>query len=195
MPSDEPVQSDPQVIEIRLRTIGQLFNTLDPFPFRDKDLEPEAEKYIVEWAEDLPKDQPIRIVVDLPSDTGPIASADLAHAISSAFAARAVTETKALRSLFRDGRVALVIGVAILALSLFLSLNLSHFFEASVARVVQESFIILGWVVIWRPAEMFLYDWLPIVRRRKLYRRLAAANVTVQAAPPALAEQAREDHV
>jgi hypothetical protein len=39
-------------------------------------------------------------------------------------------------------------------------------------------------VVIWRPAEMFLYDWLPLLRRQRLYRRLAEARVTVKTAPP-----------
>ncbi|MDP3318492.1 MAG: hypothetical protein Q8S58_05130, partial [Bosea sp. (in: a-proteobacteria)] len=52
------------------------------------------------------------------------------------------------------------------------------------ARIVQESLVIIGWVVIWRPAEMFLYDWLPLLRRRRLYQRLAEARVTVKTQTP-----------
>jgi len=37
--------------------------------------------------------------------------------------------------------------------------------------------LIFGWVANWRPIEIFLYEWWPIVRRRNLYRRLAAAEV------------------
>jgi hypothetical protein len=48
-------------------------------------------------------------------------------------------------------------------------------------RLVEESFLILGWVANWRPLEIFLYDWWPLVRRRDLYRRLAEAAVETQA--------------
>jgi hypothetical protein len=38
------------LIEIRVNDIAQLFHTLDPFPFRERDLVDEAEDYIVSWA-------------------------------------------------------------------------------------------------------------------------------------------------
>jgi hypothetical protein len=46
-----------------------------------------------------------------------------------------------------------------------------------VAQVVEESLLIFGWVANWRPIEIFLYEWWPIVRRRNLYQRLSAAEV------------------
>jgi hypothetical protein len=49
------------------------------------------------------------------------------------------------------------------------------------ARIVRESFVILGWVAIWKPIELLVHERLPIARRR-LYRRLAEAEVTVRAA-------------
>lgn len=42
-------------IEVRLRDLGQLFNSLDPSPFLDRDLDAEAEKFIVSWAHELPR--------------------------------------------------------------------------------------------------------------------------------------------
>jgi hypothetical protein len=51
---------------------------------------------------------------------------------------------------------------------------------ASTAGVISESLLILGWVANWKPLEIFLYGWWPIVRRRALYRRLAAARVEVR---------------
>lgn len=180
------------VIELRLRDGAQLFNTLDPFPFRERDLSAEAERFIVEWAQELPKDQPIEILVHLQAPGGDKAAqaSDLADAITGWFAARARAETQALRELFRDGRVGFLIGIAVLALCLLLSWSASQYFEAPFARVISESFVIIGWVVIWRPAEIFLYDWLPLVRRRKLYRRLADARIAVTDDGPASSEQA-----
>lgn len=173
-------------IELRLRDSAQLFNTLDPFPFREGDIDADADRYIVEWARELPKDEPIAIVIHLqspetPGKPGP----DLATALTDWFAAKARAETQALRELFRDGRLAFLIGFAGLGICLFLSFLLTQRFEGGFARIFQESLIIIGWVVIWRPAEMFLYDWLPLVRRRRLFRRLADARVTVTLPPEA----------
>jgi hypothetical protein len=32
-----------------------------------------------------------------------------------------------------------------------------------IARVLQESLVIGGWVAMWRPLEILLYDWWPIL--------------------------------
>ncbi len=53
-------------IELRVDEIAQLFHTLDPFPFRERDLDREAEDFIVSWARELRADQPIRIVIHFP---------------------------------------------------------------------------------------------------------------------------------
>lgn len=188
-----PPQPASGAIELRLRDGAQLFNTLDPFPFRERDLSAEAERFIVEWAQELPKDRPIEILIHLQSLGGEGHASELSEAITAWFAARARAETYALRELFRDGRLGFLIGFAVLALCLLLSWWISQRFEEPFARVVSESFVIIGWVVIWRPAEIFLYDWLPVVRRRKLYERLAGARVAVTGAEdrPASPEPSR----
>jgi hypothetical protein len=176
-------QPETAPIELRLRDASQLFNTLDPFPFRERDLSLEAEQYIVDRAEDLSEEAPIHIVVHLDSDPSKqSATADVAAAITTWFAGREEAESKAIRALFRDGRRAFLIGIVILSVCLLVAWKFSLSFEGPFARILQESFVIVGWVVIWRPAEIFLYDWLPLVRRRKLYRRLAGSIVSVQSA-------------
>jgi hypothetical protein len=56
------------VIELRVDNIDQLFRTLDPYPFRERDLDREAEEYIVGWARELAGGQPIKIVVHFPDN-------------------------------------------------------------------------------------------------------------------------------
>jgi hypothetical protein len=174
------------VIELRLRDVAQLFNTLDPFPFRERDIAPAAEEYIVDWAEDLPRDRPIRIVIHLQTPTAAHTQSDIRDAICGWFAGRAKSETNAMRTLFHDGRLALGIGVVLLAGCMSVAWFLTQRYSGGFARLIQESFIIVGWVVIWRPAEMFLYDWVPMLRRRNLFRRLAVADVGVVTDPPAI---------
>ena len=119
-------------IELTLRDGAQLFNTLDPFPFHEKDLSADAERFIVEWAQELPKDQPIEILIDLPPGGGKVNTApDLAAAIAGWFTARSRSETRAMQALFRDARLAFAIGVAVLNGCLFVAWRLS---EASGGR-------------------------------------------------------------
>jgi len=177
----EPVAD---AVEIRLRDVSQLFNTLDPFPFRERDLANEAEEFIIDHAQELPTDQPIRIVVYLQKEPDPHARADVPQAIASWFAAKADAESRAVQLHFRDGRLAFLVGLGILTICMLIAWSLTQRFDESpFMRVLQESLVIIGWVVIWRPVEMFLYDWVPIFRRRKLYRRLATAHVSVERLP------------
>ena len=166
-------------IELRIATTDQLFQSLDPFPFREKDLDAAAEDYIVGWARELPRDGPLRIVVHLPGAEALLPrAAEIGGAFSRFFAYRADRQSRDLTELFRVGRIALAVGIAILVVCLLLArLSAEYVAPGPFASLVQESFLILGWVANWRPLEIFLYDWWPIVRRRRLYRRLAEAKV------------------
>lgn len=168
-------------IPIRIDQLSRLFNSLDPTPFHERDLDEDAERFIVDWAEDAPNDQAIAIVVQLPSGEADTASTRIVQdAMRYNFESRAKQASRELRQLLREGRRALFIGVPILAFSLIASqlvANLSG--EGTLSRVASESLVIFGWVANWRALEIFLYDWWPIRRRGRLYRRLAAADVKV----------------
>jgi hypothetical protein len=169
-------------IEVRVDKIAQLFHTLDPFPFRERDLDQDVEDYIVSWARELPRNESIRIVIYL-SDTELKTSTleDIGEAFSRYFNSRAVVIQHELNELFRIGRRSLGIGIVILILCLSSAQFADGYLAgAPLKNVVRESFLILGWVANWRPLEIILYDWWPIAQRRALYRRLAAAPIELR---------------
>jgi len=43
----------PQSVELHLHDIKQLFDFMDPSPFRERSLDPQAEECIVNWAQEL----------------------------------------------------------------------------------------------------------------------------------------------
>ena len=172
-------------IEIRVDQVSQLFDSLDPFPFRERDLDSDAEEYIVGWARELPRDRPLEIMVHLPeAEADTPAARELGEALARFFAYRADVTGRDLNELFRVGRMSLLIGLAVLGLCLAAGQIVTGRFGPSfVGRFVEEGLIIVGWVANWRPIAIFLYDWWPLARRRRLYERLAGAAVVLKPNP------------
>jgi hypothetical protein len=42
-------------IEVFVDRIEQLFNSMDPSPFQERDLDDDAEEFIVSWAQEFPR--------------------------------------------------------------------------------------------------------------------------------------------
>jgi hypothetical protein len=178
---DEQPPTAANAIEIRIEEIAQLFHSLDPFPFREKDLDREAEEFIVGWARELPTDKPLRIVVHLPETQASTPEAhELSAALTQYFGYRARVFALDLNELFRVGRRAMAIGLTVLSFSVVTGQTVGSLAPSPIGRVIEESLLIFGWVANWRPIEIFLYDWWPIVRRRNLYQRLSAAHVELR---------------
>lgn len=174
-------------LDLHLQESRQLFNMMDPAPFRERDLDPAAEAYIVDWGREAPARGPLALVVHLrPELATPATASILRDALHSYFRDRAVAAHRDLKRLFRDGRISLAIGLAFLAIAFVTAeILVGHFSKESYATIVKESLVIGGWVALWRPIEIFFYDWWPILREARLFDRLGAMEVRVVAAPAA----------
>ncbi|MGH9221520.1 MAG: hypothetical protein ACRD1W_19605 [Vicinamibacterales bacterium] len=51
--------------------------------------------------------------------------------------------------------------------------------ETRFGGLASESLLIGGWVAMWRPLEIFLYEWWPIRAEARLFDRLSAMTVRV----------------
>jgi hypothetical protein len=182
-PGTHDPAANPAEIAIRVRTISQLFDSFDPSPFREKDLDRHAEDFIVGWVRELAPTAWFEIVVHLPpEEAAQPEAAGIGDAFANYFENRALQVDREQRELFRIGRRALAIGVAVLAVCLIASHWLAPLIpNETLARIVRESLVIVGWVANWRPIEIYLYGWWPLSRQRRLYRRIAAAPVVVKA--------------
>ena len=176
-----PTVQSPAVIAIQVGDARQLINSLDPSPFRTRDLDRDAEEHIVGWARELPLGAPIDILIHMPRAGAEQTIPDeLAAIIAGHFSNSAAACERELRELLRVGRVQLAIGILVLSLCLAFSQFLSgRFGDGSTMQFVLQGLLILGWVANWKPLETFLYDWWPIIRRRRLFLRLAQAKVSL----------------
>jgi len=176
-----PATGGQAMLELHVAEVRQLFNAMDPAPFRERDLDPNAYAYIVDWGRETRAGQPLGLVVRLSREAAtPEANDLLRDAVRSYFRQRADATRLKLRQLFRVGRISLLIGLVFLAFVIvvgeYLTLRID---KESYGYLVKESLIIAGWVALWRPLEIFLYDWWPIRAEAKLLDRLSEMDVRV----------------
>ena len=164
-----------EVLELRVHELKQLFDSMDPSPFRERDLDPHAEEFIVGWARELHAGTTPALAVRVENGASREDAALLQAAVSEFFRNRAQAKRRELQRLLRNGRISLLIGLAFIALALVVSDLMSEFRYG----IVRESLLIGGWVALWRPLEIFLYDWWPIRAEARLHDRLAAARVEI----------------
>src|SRR5499427_8763246 len=180
--SGDPIPPKCSVIEVHVGELKQLFDAIDPSPFRNRDLDPKAEEFIVGWAKDLPRDRLLALVVDLDREAGlPDEAAVLRESIHEFFKHRSERYRQRLRELFRVGRISLVIGLVTLAAAIALGDFLAILLKGSrIGEILRESLTIGGWVSMWRSLEEFLYDWWPARNEARLSDRLAAMPVRIR---------------
>jgi hypothetical protein len=175
-----PATVDDGVVEVRLREVNQLFDVLDPAPFHEKELNRSAEEYLVESAKELPSGAVREIVLYLEGLALADDQAAVGDAIRAHFGRRSTVLRRSLRQLLQRGIISLVIGLTFLTAMFALSQVLVNLLGGhSVTRVLREGLLIIGWVAMWKPLEILLYDWWPILAERLLCDRLSRVQVRV----------------
>jgi hypothetical protein len=170
------------VIAVHVAELRQVFDAMDPSPLHDRDLDPKTADYIVDSARELPRHSPLALLVHLDRPAGSTdEEACLGDAIRRFFSGRGKAARWRLKLLFRRGRASLLVGVAFLVCAFTVSQLIGHFLpDSQFGELLRESVIIGGWVAMWRPLEIFLYDWWPILGEARLHDRLAAMPVRIE---------------
>ncbi len=166
-------------IRLSLRELAQLFNAMDSSPFVDRDLDADAEEFIVSSARELPPGHDLELVIML---AGPAPATDFAgvqDAVRRYFSTRAELKRLEFRQLLRRGRLSLGVGLLFLVICLLLGELITESGFGSTGDIVQEGLTIVGWVAMWRPLEICLYDWWPIYEEQQRLDRLARIRVRV----------------
>lgn len=166
-------------IEMRLRELAQLFNSLDPSPFLERDLDADAEEFIVSWARELPHYLELELIIHVSEPPQPERAASTEQAVQGYFANRTALKRRELRQLLRRGRLSLVIGLAFMAVCFVTGQVALRVLPSGLNTFVEVSLSIVGWVALWRPLEIYLYDWWPIRGEARLLERLARMRVSV----------------
>jgi hypothetical protein len=166
-------------ILLRLRELAQLFNSMDPSPFVDRDLDADAEEYIMSWARELPAGNDLELVIQLSVPAPPERTAGVEDAVRRYFATRAAIKRLEFGQLMRRGRLSLLVGSIFLVSCLLLGELLAKSGSGAVFAILREGLTITGWVAMWRPLEIYLYDWWPLFEERRRLDLLAKMRVRI----------------
>ncbi len=176
-----PQASEASLIKVKLSNVSQLFNSMDPSPFHERDLDHDAEEFIVSWALEHPAHTPLKLVVQITQATEEQISQSatlVRKSVHNYFEYSADMKHREMKQLLKEGRTALAIGLTFLAICEVLAGMIPGHITAWHAAV-QEGLTILGWVAMWEPLNIFLYSWWPLLRRERVLRKLSRMEVEV----------------
>jgi len=167
-------------IDLRLEGLQQLANSMDPSPFPRRDLDPDAERYIVEAARELPVGEPWALTLWLPAgELQGEGAGRVGNTVRHYFQWEAESAQRRLREHLRAAWRSAFFGLAFLGLCMLVR-GLVGPHGGLLAKTLDEGLLVIGWVALWRPLEMFLYDWWPLRREARLMGRLAWLQVVLR---------------
>lgn len=172
------------IVDIAASRIEELYNNYDrSAPYVKKDLEPELVAYIVDCVREVGAEQ-FALQVSLDTAVDGEQMSRLKISINTYFLYLKDLKVRELKGMFRTSFILLLIGIAVLTLSVWLNQMIEHN-ETVVRRVFAEGLTVAAWVSLWEALAMILINWLPHRRQIRLYERIASAPVVFNVAQPA----------
>lgn len=184
LPSRYRVEDGRTCIDIRLRNAQQFFDGRDPAPFRERDLDENAVDYLYTAAEEIPLSEPLKLVLFFEdANAHPLSTVEIEAAVRAHFEHDHGQVNRRLRQQRRFGQMALGIGLTVLVALLTLAEMALRLPAGHPRDILREGLVITGWVAMWRPLEVLLYDWWPLVQTRKHIRHILAAQIEIRGSP------------
>jgi hypothetical protein len=177
------------IIDIAADRVEELYSDYDnTAQFLKKDLEPDLVDYLVESAREIGK-EPFAIRFSFSRPVEHDVTLRVRQSIRTYFTYLGELEMREARYMLRTSSILLLVGIAILTLSVRLNLYIEH--SASViSRVFAEGLTVAAWVSLWESLATLLINWPPHRRQIRLCARIAAAPVLFSAHTKAPAQDA-----
>ena len=155
----------------------QLFDNRDPAPFRERDLDPALVEYLLDAARDLASVTPLRVQIWM--RTSP--STDVPHAVRTYFQHEVDRTNRHRREQVRTGLIGLAVAMAAVMLLIAVAGIVERRLTGAFGTLLQEALVISGWVLMWRPLDVLVYDRIAWVRNRRILESIRDASIAVQA--------------
>jgi hypothetical protein len=169
-------------IDMWFKTLDQLFDASDPFPFPEKELTDLAENSIFEAVIDLYLRKDVDLILHIPSGSvSPDGEDQLANAVRRHFSFRLDDLAREKKSSWREGQVSVLLALINACIGIFVFyLYYRDPTPPFITSLIFGVFVIMNWVTIWDTYEYFLYDWRKLWRKYRVYKKLTRVNVVIR---------------
>jgi hypothetical protein len=171
------IEAGQPILDVRVATLEQLFDNRDPAPFRDRDLDPELVEYLLDGARELAGTKPLRIAIWLESP----AAGDVEQAVRAHFEHELNRSDRRRREQVRAGWIGLAIAAVVVVVLITVGEMVERRVTGALGTGLREALVISGWVLMWRPLEVLVYDRITWRRDRRLLLSIRDAAVEVHA--------------
>lgn len=164
-------------IDVRIKNALQLFDSRDPAPFRERDLDDDFVEYVLASAQNFSSRSRFKIVIHMSDTLTQTEAAELRIAIQSFFSYEALLQKMHLRRLVKNTNYFLGLGSILLLICLVGAEIAARSAVPFIKSVVREGLVLGGWVALWRPLDSLLYDWWPLSNKIRDFKRLADSPI------------------
>lgn len=168
-----------QIIEIRVNDVQQLFDSRDPAPFRVRDLDENFTQYLEAYLDELNIRKPFKVQIDIANSSVGVGAQEIRDAIHEYFQYQIQIKYGQFSKVLRTAQLFLFIGLFILFLCLGLAQWIKQIESEMISTTMREGVVIFGWVSMWKPLELLLFDWYPIYDRIRIYKQLVRAEIEI----------------
>lgn len=164
-------------IDVRVRTTQQLFDARDPSPFRERDLDDNFVEYLLACVEEHPMKTDFKICLHIEDKPTDLDSEAIKQSIQRYFQYQANLTQGTLRSFLKRAQLFLLIGLATLFICLTIAQALRKYSSDNLLLILSEGVVIFGWVSLWKPVELIMFDWIPILEKSRIYKKISRSEI------------------
>ena len=166
----------PHILELTVRSYAELFDSSTPSCLTHQTVHNDILQHLLEKVASAPRNAPVKLRLMMPADEIARAGTNTA-AMRAYFEKCRADERRCIRQILWEGRIALCMGLVFLLVASALGEAIRATFSGRFAGALATGLEIFGWVALWKPAELLLYDWIPVRRKRKLLARMATMQI------------------
>ena len=168
-------------IEVRVKDSQRLFDHRDPAPFREKELDERFVEYIYSSAREFSITTPLKIIIYIEeNESESVTSATIREAIQSHFSYQIELQAGNLKQFWKRAQFFLLIGILVLIVCLGSAQSLTVPLKPGLIGIFRDGLIIFGWVSVWKPIEVILFDWYPPFERLRFYKKMRLTEMDIQ---------------
>jgi hypothetical protein len=165
-------------IEIKIKKINQLFNSFDPSPFLDKDLDDDAFEYIVSSVSEQPLKLRQDIILYIPKNQrSKISEVEIKRAIHNYFEYKKILAERSIKLKLKEGQLSFIVGITFLIACLGVGEYIKSLATNTFTYIAYEGLLIGGWVAMWKPISDILYVWWPIWKEKNIFRKISEMEI------------------